>query len=480
MSSDHKQKDLKSKSRYNQIHSKSSSGITAASTYNDSEASTSAFSLLDKLDMKKLKKSTVKYVKGSPSSKLDTSSSTTRKACIDYALEMVISNLIVSGQLDPQKAHQMRTPVMKTQIASMCDKILERRAKKAASIKKLNEVTEKKCCKPVLPKTVPVPSITDTTHKSKGQKWAIQPTALPITIITNKDLSQMVTSGEQEKRKLEIAARRLSSLQKSFENITLKIPKKKRSKSKASSNSSLESPVRRKPSKSLPPPKGSGIIKRTEIKRVDSGRATLDKQQQQLQQQKQQRVYQASSEVPSNFSVGSAARLLSNPSISDRGGVKARRSVQFEGENESSKARPDTRLSTIPSNDTANVESGPDAAAASEGCKFGINANDFPGSCPGTAKTLNSFISSTTSVATVLKEFQILVDMKGFLNDEIAMEVEGRRLIFLASRPKRNEINMRNVTEVVELPATVKMENLKIGRRKDGFVVIEEHEADQQ
>jgi len=44
----------------------------------------------------------------------------------------------------------------------------------------------------------------------------------------------------------------------------------------------------------------------------------------------------------------------------------------------------------------------------------------------------------------------------------------------IASRPKRDGLNARKVTEVIEIPDGVVMENLKIGRRPDGFVHIEE------
>jgi len=227
--------------------------------------------------------------------------------------------------------------------------------------------------------------------------------------------------------------------------------------------------VQQKPTNQSQSPVETGVIKSVEPSNANK------------EEELKQRFYQASSEVPSNFSIESNARLLSGHSLSEqqRTSLKAPRSVQFERQEEEYKLRSNAPLSTIPSNDATSSE--PVQNVVVEESKHN-NANDYPepGSCPGTAKTLNSIINSNSSISTVAKDFQMVVDMKGFQNDEIAMEVEGRKLIFLAARPKRNDMNMRKVTEVVEVPAGVKMENLKIGRRKDGFVVIEEHETEQQ
>ncbi len=63
----------------------------------------------------------------------------------------------------------------------------------------------------------------------------------------------------------------------------------------------------------------------------------------------------------------------------------------------------------------------------------------------------------------VLRNSKLLITLKYLLSWQ-----------FLAARPRKNDFNARKVSEIVDVPICVKMENLKIGRRSDGYVLIEE------
>lgn len=61
-----------------------------------------------------------------------------------------------------------------------------------------------------------------------------------------------------------------------------------------------------------------------------------------------------------------------------------------------------------------------------------VSGNEYDStSCPGTAKTLNELIgsSSNLSISANASGFKSIVDMNGFENHEISMDVEGRQLI---------------------------------------------------
>ncbi|CAG7730147.1 unnamed protein product [Allacma fusca] len=70
--------------------------------------------------------------------------------------------------------------------------------------------------------------------------------------------------------------------------------------------------------------------------------------------------------------------------------------------------------------------------------------------------------------------FRAKVDISGFENDEITLDLEGRRLVIVGQRAKKGEQNARKLTEVIEIPEGVNLENLKMGRRLDGSLLIEE------
>jgi HSP20 family molecular chaperone IbpA len=70
--------------------------------------------------------------------------------------------------------------------------------------------------------------------------------------------------------------------------------------------------------------------------------------------------------------------------------------------------------------------------------------------------------------------FRAKVDISGFDNDEISLELEGRKLVITANRAKKGTQNARKLTEVIEIPEGVNLENLKMGRRLDGSLLIEE------
>ena len=109
--------------------------------------------------------------------------------------------------------------------------------------------------------------------------------------------------------------------------------------------------------------------------------------------------------------------------------------------------------------------------------------------------------SASRHLAASAQAYRAKVDMSGFKNDEISLDLDDRRLIvtshtnftltncktsirfprftqITAQRQKKGLQNARKVTEVIDIPECVDLEHLKIGRRLDGTLLIEEFVPD--
>lgn len=75
-----------------------------------------------------------------------------------------------------------------------------------------------------------------------------------------------------------------------------------------------------------------------------------------------------------------------------------------------------------------------------------------------------------------VQAYQATVDLRGFHDEHINLELDGRRLIIVAQRPQNDDlkIHARKVIEIIDIPEGVDLQNLKIGRGSDGSVLVEE------
>jgi HSP20 family molecular chaperone IbpA len=69
--------------------------------------------------------------------------------------------------------------------------------------------------------------------------------------------------------------------------------------------------------------------------------------------------------------------------------------------------------------------------------------------------------------------FKARLDMIGFTNEEISLDLKGRFLTVSGTR-KRDGLNTRKTTETVEIPLGVNLESLKVARQADGTLIIQE------
>jgi len=75
-----------------------------------------------------------------------------------------------------------------------------------------------------------------------------------------------------------------------------------------------------------------------------------------------------------------------------------------------------------------------------------------------------------------VQTYRATVDLRGFADDHISLELDGRRLIIVAQRPQNEELklNARKVIEIIDIPEGITLTNLKIGRGSDGSLLVEE------
>ncbi|CAL8113537.1 unnamed protein product [Orchesella dallaii] len=379
-------------------------------------------SLLQKLNLEHLKHIPFNTIKPK-------SGASAKDIYIDYALDMVINNLIMSGHLDPGKAGQMRSPVMKSQIAAICDSMLPKKNSKGSKTGTTKKAT-------------PL-----TRSKPKTQKWAVQPTSLPITIITDQ-----IPPHTQAIMTVQDVVKTKGSRSKLATGNIIEEPKRK--KSKKGSNKHVDNPaaIEKKVEKSEQPSTWS-----MQYDSVNANRRG------------------PSSEVPSASHSMILQNDFSTNKTTEDAETKPLRNVQFKG------------------SDLFKSEGDQDQSKQTDEClskrectvftplfpPLSDNRNRSAASTsPSGTRLQSSTVTSNTSISTS-GGFHILIDMRGFSNDEISMEVEGRLLIFLASRNKKNGQSARKVTEIVDVPSGVSLENLKIGRRVDGYVIVEEYETEQ-
>ncbi|ODM96949.1 hypothetical protein Ocin01_09732 [Orchesella cincta] len=415
----------KSKSRNGQSKNESMQSFTTPFDANNNVRRGSAAagaSLLQKLNLEHLKHIPFNAIKPK-------AGASAKDVYIDYALDMVINNLIMSGHLDPGKAGQMRSPIMKSQIAAICDGMLPKKNSKGAS---------SKCG--MTKKATPL-----TRSKPKIQKWAVQPTALPITIITDQLPSQgtmmmhdvIKTKGSKSK----FAVDALGNL--------VEEPKRKKSKK----HKVVESATEKKSEKLVQPQPSSWPMQYSAAVTSNTRRP--------------------SSEVPSpSHSMVKQNVSSTNKGSDEDGETRPLHNVQFKG-------------SDLFKSEDDQGKQADKYLSKRDGTVFtplfppySENRNrSAVSTSPSGTKLQPSTVTSSTSISTT-GGFNILIDMRGFSNDEISMEVEGRLLIFLASRNRKSGQSARKVTEIVDVPSGVSLENLKIGRRVDGYVIVEEYESE--
>jgi HSP20 family molecular chaperone IbpA len=87
---------------------------------------------------------------------------------------------------------------------------------------------------------------------------------------------------------------------------------------------------------------------------------------------------------------------------------------------------------------------------------------------------MESFKALDDSNPAGLPRFRTKIDMGGFADNEVSFECDGKKLIITGNRPKKNLKNARKVVEVLELPAGVFPEKLRVARDREGVLNIEE------
>ncbi|CAG7628936.1 unnamed protein product [Allacma fusca] len=87
---------------------------------------------------------------------------------------------------------------------------------------------------------------------------------------------------------------------------------------------------------------------------------------------------------------------------------------------------------------------------------------------------MESFKALDDSNPAGLPRFRTKIDMVGFADSEVSFQCDGKKLIITGNRPRKNLMNARKVVEVLELPAGVFPEKLRIARDREGVLNIEE------